>query len=353
MASLSEKLNSLWQNIKASSATIPLKAEIPDDHIIGKENMGLNLETDQHYFVVRVNEMYLTNSREWFNKIDPMVFFISEFNYKGEEISIPYIVGPSLMEKYGKKTPEGMIFSNTRVAGIHPYKGGKLNFSIILYQTVRTNYARKFLQILENTSNALDFSNSLSNYIKIGNVVVDGIESFLGLGDTNPLVGFRKEYDPNAGDKIYTRYFILMNTDEEDINVDLLWVKNDQLYQGENDQELKPFRKADYVLYNLSIIEQRNDVNTLSFYPLYQQMIKNAMEATTEQKWQATKAEMMTLAQDMRFHADLSKHHYEILREQYIKEMIKEREQAVLGSNLKGGDEADQEGRKNRDILDL
>ena len=33
MASLSEKLNSLWQNIKASSATIPLKAEIPDDHI--------------------------------------------------------------------------------------------------------------------------------------------------------------------------------------------------------------------------------------------------------------------------------------------------------------------------------
>ena len=37
----------------------------------------------------------------------------------------------------GQQTPVGMVFSDTRVAGIHPYRGGRLIVTVILYSVVR------------------------------------------------------------------------------------------------------------------------------------------------------------------------------------------------------------------------
>ena len=81
-------------------------------------------QSDQHYFQVRINEMYLKYSRNWFSRYDPMVFVVSEFTYDKKAEAVPFVVGQQMMEKFEKNTPTGMIFSDTRVAGVHPYRGG-------------------------------------------------------------------------------------------------------------------------------------------------------------------------------------------------------------------------------------
>lgn len=350
---MKENLKKFWANLQSSPAKIPLTAEIPEDHV-NPEVSDEEIRSDEHYFIIRVNEMYLTKSRKWFNSIDPMVFFITEFNYNGEDIAVPYVIGPMLIEKYGKGIPEGMIFSNTPVAGLHPYKGGGLTLSVILYQNTRKNYARELLGVVENVSNAIGFSSSLSQYLKVGDVIFNGIQSLIGLGDTVPLIGYRKNFDPKAGDKFSPRYFVLVNTDNDQIDASQLWVKNNQLFTGEDQENLKPFRAADFVLYSIMATTERDDLNSISFFPQYQSMIKSAMDSTTELKWKATKAEMMNLAKEMRFHPDLSVEHYKKLRTKYENEMIETHKEAVmLNERAAGGAELDKEGKDIMEILDL
>lgn len=355
MPNLSEKLKEIWNNIQGSPAQIPLTAEISRDHVFPGVS-DEEIRADKHYFMVRVNEMFLSKARNWFNLVDPMVFFVSEFTYDSKEIAVPYVIGPGLMEKYGKAIPEGMIFSNTTVAGLHPYKGNELTLSVILYENTRKNYAREFLKVVESISNAIDFSNTLSQYLKVGDVVADGVSELMGLGGTIPLVGYRKSYNPNAGDKISSGFFTLINNNGQEIDPQELWVINDQLYIGDTKEKAKPFREVkgmDFVLYSLMIRSERNDISSLSFYPLYKSMIKSAMESDTQQKWEAAKAEMMTLAKEIRFHPDIAKDHYRILRDKYVAEMAEEHNNAIMDSERSVGKMADMEENNIMNILNL
>jgi hypothetical protein len=82
------------ESCQSGPAKISLNTDIPNDHVYPKLS-DEEIKADENYFIIRVNEMYLTKSRQWFNSIDPMVFFISEFNYNGEDIAVPYIIGPA------------------------------------------------------------------------------------------------------------------------------------------------------------------------------------------------------------------------------------------------------------------
>jgi hypothetical protein len=94
---------------------------IPPDHIDQSEQLAPTLEPHEHYFQVCINEMYLSYGREWFKTYDPMIVAVSEFAYAGEPAAIPFVIGPTMLEKsVGRMPAEGMVFSDTRVAGPHP-----------------------------------------------------------------------------------------------------------------------------------------------------------------------------------------------------------------------------------------
>jgi len=353
MNSLIEKIQHFWNLARSSPAKISVNTDIPNNHVYPKV-IEQEITADEHYFIIRVNEMYLAKSRQWFSSIDPMVFFISEFNYNGEDIAVPYLIGPALIEKFGKGIPEGMIFSNTPVAGFHPYKGGGMTLSVILYENTRKNYAKELLGVIENVSNAIGFSSALSQYLKIGDVILNGVERLIGLGNTNPLVGFQKNFNPKAGDKLSSQFFVLINEDENNIERENLWVVNNQLFEGEDMDHLKPFRKADFVLYSIMITPERDDINKISFYPQYKSMITSSMDSSTDLKWKATKAEMMNLAKEMRFHPDLSRKQYQILRSEYEAEMMQNHTEALMMNERGAGKEtADAEAKDIMKILEF
>src|SRR2546428_11257611 len=48
--------------------------------------------SDEDYFQVRVNEMFLCAVRKWFDAIDPAVFVVSEHAYYKSEDTLPLLI---------------------------------------------------------------------------------------------------------------------------------------------------------------------------------------------------------------------------------------------------------------------
>ena len=357
MKSLVERCGDIWGSISESPAQIPTRVVIPVEHIDKGEKLTEAFQRNEHYFQIRINEMYLTYSRKWFSIYDPMVFVVSEFDYDENTEVVPFVVGPMMMEEFGQKIPEGMVFSNTRVAGLHPYIGGRLILSVMLCRVQRKNYAQKLLQLIENASRVLDFSTALSNYVKVSSIVLDGIEALLGLGDIESLVGLRKEFDPDAGDVLKPGYFALINSESE-LNPDKLWVRQDQLVYGKNLIDAKPFRDADYVLYSIVQTTERSDVAKLPFYPLWKRVLQDVTDKKlTEEKWQSAKVNMASLFQMMRLSPDLVKQQVYKLTQEYRLEMRRCYDETVgiqnLGDKEEEFTELDKIRKESLDILNM
>jgi hypothetical protein len=284
--------------------------------------------------------MYLANEREWFSKFDPMVLMISEFSYASQVTAIPFVVGPSMVEKYASEVPEGMVFVDTLVAGPHPYRGGDLAVSVILYRLQRGSYGRELLNIVENTSAALDFAIPLGAYTKVANVVLDGVEAITRTGEsTTPLMGRRNAFSPVA-----PGYFALI--DRSHIDTDSLWVRNGQLLSGPDFDRAQPFREVDFVLYSISRVE-RDNVSTLSFYPLWHRVCEEAIRSSKKEIWESTKANMAALAGSIVVSPDLTEPHKFRLVDEYIETMQALHNRAISLANL-GHAEASQDSDLDR-----
>ncbi len=354
MPTLAERSRALWNSLKAAPTIQPSRITIPANHLDSAASGSFQPNT--HYFQVRVNEMYLTNSREWFSTYDPMVFVVSEFTYDKHEEAVPFVVGPALLEKFGQKTPEGMIFANTRVAGLHPYRGGRLGLSVMLCRVKRTDYLRRLLQVVETTADAIDFSTALSSYVKVASAVVDGVESLFALGDTEPLIGLRTEFDPDAGDPLRPTFYALIHA--PNVAANSLWVRDNKLFQGESLAAAQPYRQADYVLYSVIQSPERSDETTLPFYPIWERLLGLATQPD-DNSWARAKADLVSLRQTMLLSPDLTPAQADSLFERYLQQVKDEHEKAKeiaeLG-NLRGAKRlSDQEIklRKAADLLDL
>lgn len=353
MPTLAERSRALWNSLKAAPTVQPSRITIPADHLDSAADASSSFQPNAHYFQVRVNEMYLTYSREWFSTYDPMVFVVSEFTYDKHSEAVPFVVGPALMEKFGQKTPEGMIFANTRVAGLHPYRGGRLSLSVMLCRVKRTDYLRRLLQVVENAADALDFSTALSSYVKIAGAVVDGVESLFALGDTDALIGLRTEFDPDAGDTLRPTFYALINA--PNVAADKLWVRDNKLYQGESLATARPYRAADYVLYSVIQSAERSDETTLPFYPVWERLLGLAAQPD-DNSWARAKADLVSLRQTMLLSPDLTPAQADALFDHYLQrvkdEHDKAKEIADLG-NLRSASRLSEQEVKLRKAADL
>src|SRR5262245_57662348 len=120
---LVDRCRALFQNARPGATRLPARVMIDSGHLDEPERLAPRLTPDQHYFQVRVNEMFLSHSRQWYAQYDPLVFVGSEFIYDKADTAVPVMVGPSLLERFGKKRdlPGGTVFEDTWVAGLHPY----------------------------------------------------------------------------------------------------------------------------------------------------------------------------------------------------------------------------------------
>ncbi len=263
--------------------------------------------SNQEYFEVVVNEMYLSYKRKWLNVFDPTVFATTEFEYDGKTVSVPFVVGPSMIASKKQILPagQGFIFKNTAVAGIHPFKGNSLTLTLILSRIPAESALRKVINVLEKLAGTYtkEFQAIASGYLKVASVVIDSIESLTESDDVKPIIGIRDEF---SLDNARPGYFVLVNEESNAFDPDKFFVTGKGLCYGDRNTE---FRTDDYLLFSIRKIDRRNDIETLPIFQTWKEMNKSiskiARKLSDDEK-RLYRGQLMSLAAEMVFSPDLT-----------------------------------------------
>lgn len=337
MTTLIEKSQKLWERIRQSPAFLPTAVAIPADHVDRPE--GEAFARGRHYFQVRVNEMFLPYNRRWASTYLPMVMALSEFQYNRSVTALPFVVGPSLVEEKGVKIPDnGILFQDTRVAGLVPYAGGRVSTTVVLYRVERENLVRRLLGVVESAASAIDFGVSLGTYVKIASTILDGVDALFETGQVQPLIGFRKEFDPDSNVAFAPGYFALISNEAGNVDPDRLWVKNNRLCYGpsldaavsvqDTDSRSNPLQENEFVLYSITQTAERSDLELLPFYPLWERVQHEATQPGAEH-YKSAKANMLSLYQTLSVSPDLTEPHAGRLLEEFVQKMQSLHQRAV------------------------
>ncbi|MFW5830829.1 MAG: hypothetical protein ACOCVA_01170 [Prolixibacteraceae bacterium] len=303
---LSQFFNNLWEKVRQAPTFIPTYIEFTDENTSSSENLPKEFDDKKHYFMISVSEMFLSYQRLWHQNFSPMVFSVCNFKYDGKTIEIPYVIGPSHLKKFEKRLPKGMLFMNTPIVGIYPWRGGNVSLSLILSSVKEVNNIEKVLNVIEEVSNSLDFSSGIDSYTKIGRVVLKGFDSLLGFEQTNPLLGLNNNFGQAAQNPFRPGYFALIRADDLDKNK--FWVKNKQLCYGDRLETAQPYRDDDFVLFKIGISEIRKDEESLGFYKDYLGIYNYIREQDeiTEKQLIHLKRRLTKLAVDIKTSPDLT-----------------------------------------------
>jgi hypothetical protein len=148
----------------------------------------------QTYFEIRSSQMYLQYDREWWRTFNPLGSFLAEFLFAGAQRTVPFVVGPELLEgAFHVKDGSRIEYQNIRVAGPYPYVGDELQLFAGLFRVETSNWANRALSLLETVAKAFDVT-KLTSYITIAGPLVDGIQGLLGMEGVELRMGVDRAY---------------------------------------------------------------------------------------------------------------------------------------------------------------
>jgi hypothetical protein len=352
MSDVVSKIYGFVQDLAAGPLKQPKAVIIPAANCRPAGSSGTEVKKDKCYLTLTVNELYLSNARKWFVDYQPMVVFATTFMQGGSTVTVPSVVGPSLLEQPSKKLPQGLLLNNIEVAGSIPYRGGNLTISVLLYRVQHTNHAKDLLKVVEGVSKAIGPTADLGMLTKIGGTLMDGVGSLLALGDTEPIMGQRFTMSPVGG--ITTFYAALIGPGSQ-ATPDSLSVDYGKLRSGTG-QDAAVFTTDDYVLYSLAAPTRRTDESALSFYPLYQRAKQDAFRGGDD-NWKTAKATFSEVWQQMLVSPDLIPEQAEELfgdwKTQLLAEKKRGEEVRVMSTGKKTEATVDMRTRTAATVLDL
>jgi hypothetical protein len=307
----------LWERVKASPAMPPSAVAIPPSNDLDLEPEREPFEVGTHYLSVDVDQIFLRDGREWLSTYQPLVWVMSELAYDGAMQNVPFVVGAPMLADAGYKLPEGMLFTKTRVAGPHPYKGAGLNLTVILYKVETKNYGREILNLTQAVMGSLNFATGLLSYVNVANTLFDGVEALVGRDTTMPVVGSRHEFESGGG--FTCNHHVLI--DAADVDPTGLWVKNGMLMAGRDAGDLKPYRASDFVLYSVRQSTERDDLDLLSTAPLWARVRREAA-VKGKDGWASAQGNMLVLYQELLLSPDLTERQAQALADEYDQRMV-------------------------------
>lgn len=346
-----QKLMGGWDTLAARPSKIIEARRIHD----GSAPADSVLSQD-HYFSAYISSMFLRNEGEWLKTYSPVAIVVAEYLYGGEKVVVPTVVGPSIIQQYVSDIPDAMTFSDTKVAGTHPYRGGEFALTVILARVQKTDFAQSFLRFLETTANAVGGKDgigpSVAGFSKVATAVMRGVDELFGLKETQTLMGQRVAFDSNDGQWLTPGYYALVNKDVDQVRWRELEVQDKRLVN------LGPagsrYREADHVLLRLQATAARNDTTALPFWKKFEEIENVGLAATDDAGFEKAKAMMFALAQDVIHSPELTrKQAHEVIDDLYAKlgsiKILKDKNKGQLAA----GPRAKSIGSRQRELIEL
>jgi hypothetical protein len=345
---------SIVSRLAAGANRDPTSARIPADHILKRVSGSLQpaddgetLEAGAAYFVVTLERARLVHGRRWWSDVTPMVYIMASFTYGGTTCEVPVVLGPALLQAPGQSAPAKTIFRALPVAGPHPYVGGALDLTVVLYEVPMTNDAQRILESVGVVSSSLPIAPALSAYLPIAGAVVSGLGLLLDIGKTRPVMGCRH----GTGDEDVLAApgtFVVLADPKR--RPEKLWLIDDELREGDTAETAKVVDDVDYVLYRVRPVAKRDDARDLPFVrSLWERVVRQASDPA-DNSWTTAKTLLGTLFQELRLSPDVSRDQYAELYVELRDEAKALREQALELAHLGGPSDLDDDDRVLQNI---
>ena len=323
---LGKQAHKFYERVRWSDAVTPAYVQFKPLRV----DVGATLQPfdlDKTYFRIIINEMYLSHARQWTSDYDPVVFAATEFEYGMTVHSVPRVIGPSLLQPYldSRPVPQASRYLNTPVSGLHPYVGGDVAIIVILYRIKRVDHLQNLLAIVEKIAGLANPSIALDRYMGVAGVIEEGLDLILGTGDAQPVVAARYQTGPYK--KFGPGYHVLIDAPETSINPEQLWIRDDRLCIGDSLDTAVPYRDHDFVLFSVAQENERSDIQTLPFFPLWRQVQETAIKPDQD-AWEQAKGSFRVLWRDLLFSPDLTTPQKDQLKQNFQSEMKRLREEA-------------------------
>jgi len=282
----------IWDRIKKSKSILYPTFQIDSSKYLD-ENQSVDkvISPRKNYFEISLTEQFLRDRREYWNEYIPLTLFLTEFIYSNKRSSFPFVVGPDLLKSLEQiEGDESIRYKNTRVVGPTPYNGDNITLFTGLFRVKTKNWAAQTIGLLETVAKSFD-SSKLTGYLNIAEPLLSGIEGFFGMGDDMQFrIGQRDEFrdsEIHSTNVFRGGYWVMIRDDQDKVKKENFWVKNSQLYYGARKNNIKPYKENDYVLFEISASEKRNDYETFEFHKHWEEareaiIRKNLQQAETE-----------------------------------------------------------------------
>jgi len=276
----------IWNKVRRSESILYAAFQIPASNVLDEnKSIGKPILPRESYFEISLTEQFLKHKREYWNEYIPLTLFLTEFIYANERHELPFVVGPDLLKSIQQlEGTENVRYKNTRVVGPIPYRGDNVVLFAGLMRFKTKNWATQTIKLLESVAKSFDSSN-LSGYLNIAEPMMEGIEGFFGMGDDMQFrMGQRDEFRQTD---FVSGYRVMMREHQDNVKKEHLWVKDSELYYGKDKNNLQPYRENDYLLYEISASDKRNDYETFDFHKHWEKareavIQKNRQQAETE-----------------------------------------------------------------------
>ena len=320
MTGMFDAVTALWDGMRKGAVATPQVSTIRKYR--PSTAAGYAIPKDQMYFEVRVNELHLAENREWWSVFDPMVVVVAEYDYSGDRVARPAVVGPSQIRT---QTPmdrprHGVVLQDCLVVGPNPYRGGNVEISMSFYRVRRTNAASSLLKVIDNLSGALPGAGEMATVAKVGSALLQGVEGLLGLEETVYLAGQRLSLTPSPLNPLTAGYSALVAPPVPDDGRNLMVA--DRRLCIDDGKDGVPYRGSDFVLLGLSGSAERGGESSLPFYALKADAL--AALGDGDDGLKRGKAAMITAYQQMRKSPDITSRQAGEMFEQWLQEFEEE-----------------------------
>ena len=263
----------------------PATFTITEDNLLDGWEEGVErfFQPQASYFEIRLKQMYLRNQREYWREFRPFSTFVTAFVHGGGRREVPFVVGPELL---GAQTTavggDAVEYRNLRIAGPFPYEGDDLQLFSALSRMTAKNWAVQSLSLLETVAKAFDVS-KITRYLEIAAPLVKGIESFLSMADVELRMGMQQVYQQPVGrgglrpNALRARHEVLLNVPDHQAVSEQFWLKEGKLFYGNSADAIRPYRDADFMLFEIRPLRERGDYTTFDFHTVGWQDTRKAV----------------------------------------------------------------------------
>ena len=257
---------SFWTRVK--SALVSETAQrcytaVKPDHVNPPQKYE-EFEPNETYLRVWLNDMYLTHNRVLYSTRIPIVHALCRFLYQGSFEIVPIIAGPGQIKELSFDL-ENVLNINHRLIGPVPFTGGEVEIVLALFALEIADYGDQFLEVL-GTLSELTCSGELKTAFKFMQPLKKGLEGLLNLKKTTPHLGIHDTFTSSgaAPQPLIPGYRVIINAPSDDIDLDKLWVDRGRLLYGTSLDEALPFKGADYLLFYIERLAERDDWSILA-----------------------------------------------------------------------------------------